>query len=207
MSGIAIGLFFGLGVVLSIVGNIWGLTQAFREEYLWGVLYLLVPFAGLFFYLKNWSNPKIRKTFFMQLVVVPIYLFAAFQFVSNLASSVGPMLGMLMPGASEQSPSPSPFPSDFNAGASPSQEQSPASEQSPVSEPSPASEPSFGTVGGGQQYDFNQSMQLGKLAYAKGDYQTALINFNRAAQANPGDAQAAKGVEDTKKAIVQAKAK
>ena len=63
MPGIAIGLFFALGVVLSIVGNIWGLTQAFREEYLWGVLYLLVPFAGLFFYIKNWSNPKIRKTF------------------------------------------------------------------------------------------------------------------------------------------------
>ncbi|WP_293347971.1 MULTISPECIES: hypothetical protein [unclassified Microcoleus] len=192
MSGIAIGLFFALGLVLSVVGNIWGLTQAFREEYLWGVLYLLVPFAGLFFYIKNWSNPKIRKTFFMQLVVVPMYLFAGFQFVSSLASSFGPMLGMVQPGASEQSPSS--FPSDFNAGASPSQEQS------------PASEPSFGTVGG-QQYDFNQSMQLGKIAYAKGDYQTALINFNRAVQANPGDAEALKGVADTKKAIAGSQTK
>ncbi len=205
MPGIAIGLFFALGVVLSIVGNIWGLTQAFREEYLWGVLYLLVPFAGLFFYIKNWSNPKIRKTFFMQLLVVPMYLFAAFQFVSNLASSFGPALGMLQPGASEQSPSS--FPSDFNAGASPSQEQFPTSEPSPqVSETPTSIEPSFGTVGG-QLYDFNQSMQLGKIAYKKGDYQTALINFNRAVQANPGDVEAAKGVEDTKKAIVQAKAK
>lgn len=30
MSGIAIGLFFGLGFLLSLVGSIWGLVQAFQ---------------------------------------------------------------------------------------------------------------------------------------------------------------------------------
>jgi len=45
------------------------------------------------------------------------------------------------------------------------------------------------------------------LLYKKGDYQTALINFNRAVQANPGDAEALKGVEDTKKAIGQSRVK
>ena len=204
MSGIAFTLFFVLAVVLSIVGNIWGLTQAFREEYIWGVLYLLVPFAGFFFYMKNWSNTRIRKTFFMQLVVVPIYLFTGFQFFSNLASSFAPGLSMLQPESSEQSPSS--FPSDFNTSPS-SQGQFPASDPSPqISETPTSAEPNFGTVGG-QQYDFNQSMQLGKLAYTKGDYQTALINFNRAVQANPGDAEALKGVEDTKKAIAQAQTK
>ena len=204
MSGIAMTLFFILGLVLSIVGNIWGLIQAFREEYLWGVLYLLVPFAGFFFYMKYWSNTRIRKTFFMQLVVVPIYLFAGFQFVSTIASSLAPWFSMLQPQSSEQSPSS--FPSDSNASPS-SQEEFPASDPSPqISETPTSAEPNFGTVGG-QQYDFNQSMQLGKLAYTKGDYQTALINFNRAVQANPGDAEALKGVEDTKKAIAQAKTK
>jgi len=204
MSGIAMTLFFILGLVLSIVGNIWGLIQAFREEYLWGVLYLLVPFAGFFFYMKYWSNTRIRKTFFMQLVVVPIYLFAGFQFVSTIATSLAPWFSMLQPQSSEQSPSS--FPSDSNASPS-SQEEFPASDPSPqISETPTSAEPNFGTVGG-QQYDFNQSMQLGKLAYTKGDYQTALINFNRAVQANPGDAEALKGVEDTKKAIAQAKTK
>ena len=211
MSGIAFTLFFVLAVVLSIVGNIWGLTQAFREEYIWGVLYLLVPFAGFFFYMKYWSNTRIRKTFFMQLVVVPIYLFAGFQFVSTIASSLAPWFSMLQPQSSEESPSP--FPSDSNPSPS-SQEEFPASDPSPQISETPTSaepnfgtaEPNFGTVGG-QQYDFNQSMQLGKLAYTKGDYQTALINFNRAVQANPGDAEALKGVEDTKKAIAQAQKK
>ena len=211
MPGIAMTLFFILGVVLSIVGNIWGLIQAFREEYLWGVLYLLVPFAGFFFYMKYWSNTRIRKTFFMQLVVWPIYLFTGFQFVSNLASSFAQGLSMLQPGSSEQSPSS--FPSDSNASPS-SEEQFPASDPSPqISETPTSAEPNFGSAEpnlgtvGGQQYDFNQSMQLGKLAYNKGDFQTALINFNRAVQANPGDAEALKGVEDTKKAIAQAKTK
>jgi len=198
MSGFAMTLFFILGVVLSIVGNIWGLIQAFREEYLWGVLYLLVPFAGFFFYMKYWSNTRIRKTFFMQLIVVPIYLFAGFQFVSTLASSLVPRLSLLLPGSSEQSPSS--FPSDFNNSPSP------RIHHSSEIYAKPAAEPNLGTVGG-QQYDFNKSMQLGKSAYKKGDYQTALIHFNRAVQANPGDAEALKGVEDTKKAIAQAKTK
>jgi hypothetical protein len=38
MSGIAIGLFFLLGLVLSLVGSIWGLVQAFQEDTIWGSL-------------------------------------------------------------------------------------------------------------------------------------------------------------------------
>jgi hypothetical protein len=41
MSGIAMTLFFILGVVLSIVGNIWGLVLAFQQETVWGLLYFL----------------------------------------------------------------------------------------------------------------------------------------------------------------------
>ena len=46
-------------------------------------------------------------------------------------------------------------------------------------------------------------MKLGYTYYGQGDYQTALINFNRALQLRPGDAYAVKAVDNTKIAIVQ----
>ena len=201
MSGIAIGLFFLLGFVLSFAGYIWGLVLAFQQETVWGLLYFFIPFAGLVFHVKYWSNLTIRKAFLVQcggllmflLGGFTTYVFHAKDFKPSPQSGVNGQQG-----SSEQSPSS--FPSDFNTSPSPIQE------QSPTADATPGAEPKFGTVGG-QQYDFNKSMQLGKLAYQKGDYQTALINFNRAVRTNPGDAEALKGVEDTKKAIGQAKTK
>ena len=201
MSGFAIGLFFLLGFVLSFAGYIWGLVLAFQQEMFWGFLYFLIPGAALVFHVKFWSNLKIRKAFLIQcggllmfiLGGITTAVFSGLNFTTSSQSGVN-----VEQGSSEQSPSS--FPSDFNTSPSPIQEPSPAAD------PTPGAEPNFGTVGG-QQYDFNKSMQLGKLAYKNGDYQTALINFNRAVQANPGDAEALQGVEDTKKAIAQAKTK
>ena len=201
MSGIAIGLFFLLGFVLSFAGYIWGLVLAFQQETVWGLLYFFIPCAALVFHVKYWSNLKIRKPFLIQLAGLLMfilgglttYVFHAKDFKPISQSGVNGQQG-----ANEESPSS--FPSDFNASPSPIQE------QSPDVYATPGAEPNLGTVGG-QQYDFNKSLQLGKLAYNKRDYQTALINFNRAVQANPGHAEALKGVEDTKKAIAQAKTK
>ena len=201
MSGIAIGLFFLLGFVLSFAGYIWGLVLAFQQETVWGLLYFFIPGAALVFHVKYWSNLKIRKAFLVQcggllmflLGGFTTYVFHAKDFKPSSQSGVNGQQG-----PSEQSPSS--FPSDFNTYPSPIQEPSPAADATP------GGEPNFGTVGG-QQYDFNKSLQLGKLAYKKGDYQTALINFNRSVQANPADAEALKGVEDSKKAIAQAKTK
>jgi hypothetical protein len=201
MSGIAIGLFFLLGFILSFAGYIWGLVLAFQQETFWGFLYFLIPGAALVFHVIYWSNLKIRKAFLVQcggllmflLGGFTTYVFHAKDFKPSSQSGVNGQQG-----ANEQSPSS--FPSGFNTSPSPIQQ------PSPPADATPDAEPNFGTVGG-QQYNFNQSMQLGKLAYTKGDYQTALINFNRAVQANPGDADALKGVEDTKKAIAQAKTK
>jgi len=201
MSGIAIGLFFLLGFVLSIAGYIWGLVLAFQQEFFWGFLYFLIPGAALVFHVIYWSNLKIRKAFLVQCGGLLMFLLGGFTTYVFHAKDFKPisLSGVdVQQGSSEQSPSS--FPSDFNTSPSPIQEPSPAADATP------GAEPNFGTVGG-QQYDFNQSMQLGKLAYKKGDYQTALINFNRAVQANPGDAEALQGVEDTKKAIAQAKTK
>jgi len=201
MSGIAIGLFFLLGLILSFGGYIWGLVQAFQQETFWGLLYFFIPCAGLVFHVIYWSNLKIRKAFLIQCAGLLMFLLGGLTTYVFHAKDFKPssQSGVNVPqGANEQSPSS--FPSDFNTSPSPIQEPSPAADATP------GAEPNFGTVGG-QQYDFNKSMQLGKLAYKKGDYQTALINFNRAVRANPGDAEAFKGVEDTKKAIAQAKTK
>ncbi len=207
-------LFFIMGLVLSSVGGIWGLVQAFQEDTIWGVLYLLVPFASLVFYIKKWSNKKIRKTFLISLSSWPIFLLSGIttsaMYAGDFAKLAQSGTITVNEGSSEQSASS--FPSDFSTSSSPNQEQSPASKQSPSSEsfpqlsPAPISEPTSGTVGA-QQYDFKQSMKLGYAYYGQGEYQTALINFNRALQVRPGDAYAVKAVDNTKMAIVQAKAK
>lgn len=201
MSGIAIGLFFLLGFVLSFAGYIWGLVLAFQQETVWGLLYFFIPFAAWIFHFKYWSNLKIRKAFLIQCAGWLMFLLGGFTTYVFHAKDFKPISQSAVngqQGASEQSPSS--FPSDFNTSPSPIQEPSPAADATL------GAEPNFGTVSG-QQYDFNKSLQLGKLAYKKRDYQTALINFNRAVQANPGDAEALKGVNDSKKAIAQAKTK
>jgi hypothetical protein len=200
MSVIAFNLFFLLGFVLSFAGYIWGLVLAFQQETIWGLIYFFIPGATVVFHVIYWSNLKIRKAFLIQCGGWLMFILAVFTtYVPRKIFKPSSQSGVnVQQGASEQSPSS--FPSDFNTSPSPIQEQSPAADATP------GAEPNFGTVGG-QQYDFNKSIQLGKLAYKNGDYQTALINFNRAVQANPGDAEALKGVEDTKKAIAQAKTK
>ncbi|MEG4306625.1 tetratricopeptide repeat protein [Microcoleus sp. D3_18a_C4] len=212
MPGIAIALFFILGLVLSLVGYFWGLVQAFGEETIWGVLYLLVPLASLVFYIKNWSNKKIRKTFLIQCagllmfvlggITTSVFYGKNFVKVSDSGSNVEQ-------GYNEQSPSS--FPSGFNTSPSPYQELSPAFESVPAAEPSPTyaapvTEPNSARVAA-QNSDFKQSMKLGYIYYGQGDYQTALINFNRALQLRPGDAYAVKAVDNTKSAIVQSSVK
>lgn len=112
MSGIAIGLFFGLGFLLSLVGSIWGLVQAFQEDVVWGLLYLIVPFAGFVFYAKKWSNLKIRKTFLIQ--CAGLFMFV----LGSITTAIFPPASVPVDhGSNEQSPSA--FPSDFNTSPSP----------------------------------------------------------------------------------------
>jgi hypothetical protein len=125
MSGFAIGLFFGLGFLLSIVGSIWGLVQAFQEDVVWGVLYLLVPFAGFVFYAKKWGNLKIRKTFLIQCAGLFMFL------LGSITTAIFPPAPSpnVDPGSNEQSPSA--FPSDFNTSPSPNQSPAPKPKPSP----------------------------------------------------------------------------
>jgi hypothetical protein len=125
MSGIAIGLFFLLGFVLSFAGSIWGLVQAFQEDVVWGVLYLLVPFAGFVFYAKKWGNLKIRKTFLIQCAGLFMFL------LGSITTAIFPPAPSpnVDPGSNEQSPSA--FPSDFNTSPSPNQSPAPKPKPSP----------------------------------------------------------------------------
>lgn len=124
MSGIAIGLFFLLGLVLSLVGSIWGLVQAFQEDVVWGVLYLVVPFAAFVFYAKNWSNLKIRKTFLIQCTGWFMFLLGGITTAIFAPASVPVDRSF-----NEQSPSA--FPSDFNTSPSPKQSPAPKPKPSP----------------------------------------------------------------------------
>ncbi|MEG4853100.1 tetratricopeptide repeat protein [Microcoleus sp. B5-D4] len=206
MPGIAIGLFFILGLVLSLVGYFWGLVQAFGEETIWGVLYLLVPFASLVFYIKNWRNQTIRKTFLIQCAGLLMFVlggittsvFYGKNFVKT--SDSGPNVEQ---GYNEQSPSS--FASGFNTSPSPYQELSPAFESFPAAA-APVAEPNSASVAAPKN-DFKQSMKLGYIYFGQGDYQTALINFNKALQVRPGDAYAVKAAYNTKSAIVQSNVK
>ncbi|MBD1826066.1 tetratricopeptide repeat protein [Microcoleus vaginatus GB1-A2] len=197
MPGIAIGLFFILGLVLSLVGYFWGLVQAFGEETIWGVLYLLVPCAALVFYIKNWQDRKTRKTFLIKCSGLLMFVLGgvttSVAYGANFVKSSQSGLNVELKNNDQSSFY---FPAYFNTSPSETQELSPGSESSPQ-----------GSAAPGQKYDFKQSMKLGYTYYGQGDYQTALINFNRALQIRPGDAYVVKAVYNTKSAIVQGSVK
>ncbi|MEG4842337.1 hypothetical protein [Microcoleus sp. B9-D4] len=201
MSIIAIVFFFGgLGFILILVGYIWGLSQAIEQETLWGLVYFFVPFASWVFHIKNWSNKKVRQPFLLQLAGFLMY------FLLGIIIAFLPVIGILgtdgsVPNVDRGSnePSPSSFSSDFHTYSSLSQEPYPTS-AAPVTHPNSARVAA-------QNSDFKQSMKLGYTYYGQGDYQTALINFNRALQIRPGEAYAVKAVYNTKSAIVQSSVK
>lgn len=50
---------FWLGVILSLIGGLWIVVNAFRTSVLWGLGSLLVPFVSLIFALLNFGTNKI----------------------------------------------------------------------------------------------------------------------------------------------------
>lgn len=207
---IAAALFF-LGLVLSLVGWIWGLVQAFNEEMVWGLLYLFVPFASLVFYIKKWSNKKIRKTFLIGLTGTVMMLLgslitAIFGSNNSTKTSFNSSESQWNVSAISTEQSPSYFPTNFHIPPSPTQESSPVSEASPEFYPQPVALPNLAAIPA-KKYDFKESMILGYAAYNQRDYQTALINFKRALQARPDNTYATNAISNTKSAIAQKKVK
>jgi len=202
---------FVLGLILSFVGWIWGLVQAFNEETVWGVLYLLVPFASLVFYIKKWQNKKIRKTFWIGLtgwgmILLGSLVTAIFGSNNSTKTSFNPSESQWNVSAISTEQSPSYFPTDFHIPPSPTQQSSPVSEASPKLSPKPVALPNLADVSA-KKYDFKQWMILGYAASQQGDYQTALINFNRALRERPDNTYATNAIRNTNSAIAQNKVK
>ena len=216
-------LFFVIGFLLSYIGFILGSIDAFREDVAWGVIFWCIPYiGGILFYLKKWSNQKNRKSFFVILsgwLVTSLgggllkQASSSFQTSSISGADISytqnhstksPDFSSIefniSPSSTQESSpvsEPSPFPTEFTISAN----QEPSS---PVSEPSPQGSPAPIST---QKDDFTKSMKLGYAYYGQGDYQTALINFNRALQVRPSNIYAVKAVENTKSAIVQGRLK
>ena len=56
-----------LGPILVLIGSIWGLVLAFSDHVLWGLAYLLVPFASLAFLIVRWGRKSVRQSFWLSL--------------------------------------------------------------------------------------------------------------------------------------------
>lgn len=56
-----------IGFLLSLIGGIWGLVLAFSDHVLWGLAYLLVPFASLAFFIMRWGRKSVRQAFWLWL--------------------------------------------------------------------------------------------------------------------------------------------
>ena len=62
-----------LGGLVSAVGAVWFVINAFRVNVWWGIAVLFLPFAGLFFLISNWYDAK--RPFLLQLLGIVMVIF------------------------------------------------------------------------------------------------------------------------------------
>lgn len=60
-------LLFIVGLLLALSGGVIGAVEAFRTSAVWGLVYLLIPFAALVFFFKFWGRKWVRNSFLMGL--------------------------------------------------------------------------------------------------------------------------------------------
>ena len=188
-----------LGFLLSLIGGIWGLVLAFQDSALWGVLYLLVPFASLVFVIKKWGNPAVKKSFLLSLLGAGLAVLG-----TVLGGRMTPASISISPPdltGSVQFPNEAAMPTDVDS--TPIQAAPPIPPLPPA--PPAATSTAPAAASPNQSYDYRQSMLVGYAAFEQKDYQTALINFKRAAQVRPGDSYAVKAIQNTEAVLQQAK--
>jgi hypothetical protein len=210
---LGIGLFF-LGMLLMTIAGIWGLVLAFQDSVVWGVLYLLVPFAALVFIIKKWSKKAVRNSFFLGIGGLVTMILGGFvgamggqsaanRFASEFEraefeSQFETIPPDALPG-DISSPDPTvqpttPAPADPNAAPTTPDTATTPTTSAPTTTPSPAASAPQG---------YHQTMMVGYSAYNQGDYQTALINFRRALEMQPGDRLATEAIQNTESIIQQ----
>ncbi|MFM7424653.1 MAG: hypothetical protein ACKO7W_06620 [Elainella sp.] len=187
-----------IGLLISSVAGVWTLILAFQDHWGWGLAYLFVPFASLVFIIMKWSKRAVRRSFFLGLG-------------GTLLMFLG--VGLAAPSLTEMAQTEMSYdlPSEPDAEVSLAPQSSPeSSPESSMAETVAVSSgaasnnaPELKSAPAAGNYDYKQSMSLGYLAFKKQDYQTALINFQRALAARPGDRLASDAIQNTQKAIQQ----
>lgn len=133
-----------LGWLCCLVGGIWLLVVAARQrKYLWLVLMLVVPFAGLVFVILNWGEAK--RPFFVNLAGIPLLFLGV---VLNVMYGVEEAQGQLTlqqvapdrPGRARAEP-PSPVPERLTAEPEPAPTSAIVAAPVPAPTPTPARSP------------------------------------------------------------------
>lgn len=199
-----------VGLLISLVAGLWTLILAFQDHWGWGLAYLFVPFASLVFIILKWSKRAVRRSFFLGLGGTLLMFLG----IGIAAPSLTEMAQELPTYESQEVYTPEASTPEVSTpdGAEPDGAEPSSSEDTGSISSDKATEvstesvaPSSSKQEASKQYDYKQSMSLGYLAFKQQDYQTAMINFQRALAAHPGDKLAADAIQNTQKAIQQSR--
>ena len=80
MEIIGLVLFF-IGLIISFIYGIKLIIIAFQESVLWGLLYLFLPFANLYFIITRW--PECKSPFLKTLIAFPFFIVGAVMIASS----------------------------------------------------------------------------------------------------------------------------
>ncbi|MEM7771948.1 MAG: hypothetical protein AAF327_15740 [Cyanobacteria bacterium P01_A01_bin.37] len=184
-----------LGAFFLIISGIWGILLAFQENVVWGLIYVFIPlFGALVFVSQKWRKRAVRTSFLLGLLGLLITLSGGVislvngqSFISQLKVEIDDSGGDLLPSDSR--------PGDVST----------SDLDAPIIEPLPADDVSSENplnLPGNTPQTYRQTMMVGYAAYNQRDYQTALINFRRALDIQPGDRLATEAIQNTE-AIIQ----
>jgi len=87
-----------ISAVVMLVGGLMMIVAAFRQSILWGLAYLLIPFAALVFLFKHWSEAK--RGFFINLIGACGFVACCFSFPQARPEIVRLVMDRLDPTAS-----------------------------------------------------------------------------------------------------------
>lgn len=62
-------ILFIIGIIITLIYSIRLIVIAFQESMIWGMLYLFLPFANLYFVITHW--PECRAPFIKAMIGVP----------------------------------------------------------------------------------------------------------------------------------------
>lgn len=82
---------FAVGGIIGLIGGIMFLIVAFKESALWGLGSMFIPFVGLVFLVKFWSDAK--KAFFLQLLAIPFYIVGVILIAMVAKETIGNSFG------------------------------------------------------------------------------------------------------------------